>query len=396
MRQRCRRPQSAPASSILLDAPATQSPLAAQALLQGMARAGKPLVAVGQRGHRRLPTDGGASWKQASVPVSSDLTAVFFVDDEHGWAVGHDGVILHTADGGESWELQLYGRTANDLLIAAMERKVAAEPASEDAKKLLAEAQRFKEQGADKPFLDVWFADAQNGYAVGAYNLLVRTADGGKTWESWFDRTDNPKLFNLYAIRPAGGELFIAGEGGPRAEARRRGAAIPRVDRPLQRQLLRHDRRRIRGASPSACAATSTAATTAARRWTKVDAGLPASVVGGDPHRGRDHAARRRGGRVAASTDGGRTFASVALSAAMPLTGIADAGGGKLARRRAARRRGLRDARADPSHPQGRSTMAARHDRNRTDAGGPRSRGLRPQLGQPARAAGVQQPAARW
>ena len=197
-----------------LDAPATQSPLAARSLLQGVAKAGSRIVAVGQRGHVVYSTDGGASWKQASVPVSSDLTAVFFVDDKQGWAVGHDGVILHTADGGEKWELQLSGRTANDLLIAAMERKVAAEPASEDAKKLLAEAQRYKEQGADKPFLDVWFADAQNGYAVGAYNLIVRTRDGGKTWESWFDRTDNPKFFNLYAIRPAAGELFIAGEGG--------------------------------------------------------------------------------------------------------------------------------------------------------------------------------------
>ena len=68
--------------------------------------------------------------------------------------------------------------------------------------------------GPDKPFLDVWFADAQNGYVVGAYNLIFRTGDGGKTWESWFDRTDNPKFFNLYAIRPAAGGLFIAGEGG--------------------------------------------------------------------------------------------------------------------------------------------------------------------------------------
>ena len=97
------------------------------------------------------------------MPVSSDLTAVFFVDDKQGWAVGHDGVILHTADGGETWALQLDGRAANELLIAAMERKAAAEPASDDAKKLLAEAKRYKEQGADKPFLDVWFADAQNG-----------------------------------------------------------------------------------------------------------------------------------------------------------------------------------------------------------------------------------------
>ena len=125
-----------------------------------------------------------------------------------------------------------------------MERKVAAEPASEDAKALLAEAKRYKEQGADKPFLDVWFADAQHGYAVGAYNLIFRTDDGGKTWEPWFDRTDNPKFFNLYAIRPAAGELFIAGEGGLVLKLDAAAQRFRALDGALQRQLLRRRRRR--------------------------------------------------------------------------------------------------------------------------------------------------------
>ncbi len=30
-----------------------------------------------------------------------------------GWAVGHDGVVLHTSDGGESWRMQLDGNQAN-------------------------------------------------------------------------------------------------------------------------------------------------------------------------------------------------------------------------------------------------------------------------------------------
>ena len=42
------------------------------------------LVAVGQRGHVVLSTDGGTTWKQATVPVSSDLAAVYFVDGREG------------------------------------------------------------------------------------------------------------------------------------------------------------------------------------------------------------------------------------------------------------------------------------------------------------------------
>jgi photosystem II stability/assembly factor-like uncharacterized protein len=155
-----------------------------------------------------------ASLDAVASAVGADLTAVYFVDSKQGWAVGHDGVILHTVDGGERWELQLDGRKANELLIAAMERKVRAEPGSDEARRLLAEARRYREQGPDKPFLDVWFTDANHGYVVGAYNLIFRTADGGKTWEPWFDRTDNPSFFNLYAIRPAANGLFVAGEGG--------------------------------------------------------------------------------------------------------------------------------------------------------------------------------------
>src|SRR4029077_14681745 len=75
----------------VLDTPAQISPLASRSLLQAVTKAGSRLIAVGQRGHIVVSSDGGKTWKQASVPVSSDLTAVFFADGMNGWAVGHDG-----------------------------------------------------------------------------------------------------------------------------------------------------------------------------------------------------------------------------------------------------------------------------------------------------------------
>jgi photosystem II stability/assembly factor-like uncharacterized protein len=167
----------------VLDTPAARSALAPRALLNGLARAGERIVAVGQRGHIIYSDDAGQSWHQAEAPVSSDLVAVNFPTATDGWAVGHDGVVLHTKDGGQSWALQLDGR-------------------------------RLGERGAENPFLDVWFRDARNGYIVGAFGLALRTADGGAIWQPLNNEVENPKELHLYAVRGIGADVWIAGEQG--------------------------------------------------------------------------------------------------------------------------------------------------------------------------------------
>ncbi len=314
----------------VLDTPAQMSPLAARSLLQAVARAGERLVAVGQRGHILVSGDGGESWKQSPVPVSSDLTAVYFVDERNGWAVGHDGVILHSADGGDHWSVQLTGRAANELLVAAMDRRLAAEPASASARAFLKEAERFRDQGADKPFLDVWFADAANGFAVGAYNLLFHTTDGGRTWEPWFDRADNPKLFNLYAIRRAAGELFIAGEGGLVLRLDAAAGRFRAVPVPYNGSFFG-----VAEAGSSVVVfglrGNAFRSTDAGKTWSRLDVGLAASIVGAARTRRGVLLLADAGGRIAASDDGAATFRPVKVERPAALTGIADAGEGRLA-----------------------------------------------------------------
>src|SRR5215831_13888357 len=41
------------------------------------------------------------------------LHAVQFVDEKEGWAVGDEGVVWHTVDGGQSWERQPTGMQAS-------------------------------------------------------------------------------------------------------------------------------------------------------------------------------------------------------------------------------------------------------------------------------------------
>lgn len=179
-----------------LDTPAVPSALAPRVLVNGMALAGTRIVAVGQRGHILLSDDNGQHWTQSRVPVSSDLVAVQFATPLQGWAVGHDGVVLHSADGGLGWSRQLDGRSAAALLNPANAGTGA------------------DQVQVDKPFLDVWFRDEQYGYIVGAFNLILHTEDGGRSWQSWQDKVDNPMGYHLNAIRAIGNDLYIAGEQG--------------------------------------------------------------------------------------------------------------------------------------------------------------------------------------
>ena len=198
----------------VLDLPAKPSALAVRSPLIDIARAGERLVTVGQRGHILYSDDAGQHWLQAGVPLSSDLTAVFFPTASQGWAVGNDGVVLHSSDAGATWSKQLDGRQIGELLVRHYSALASAEPGNEQWPLLVAEGQRLVEQGADKPLLDVWFANDKVGYVVGVFNLILRTEDGGQSWTPFQDRTDNPQGFHLNAIASTGDALYIAGEQG--------------------------------------------------------------------------------------------------------------------------------------------------------------------------------------
>ncbi|MBK5396375.1 glycosyl hydrolase [Pseudomonas sp. TH39(2020)] len=197
-----------------LSSPAIQSEKALQGMFTGLASAGQRLIAVGQRGHIFYSDDSGVRWRQAEVPVSSDLVAVQFPTPTQGWAVGHDGVVLHSDNNGETWKRQLDGRQVGQIMLDHYQRQQAQQPDDAASALLVDEARRMIDEGADKPFLDVWFSDEKTGYVVGAFNLIFRTDDGGRTWVPLMDSTDNPGALNFYAMRAIGDDLFIVGEQG--------------------------------------------------------------------------------------------------------------------------------------------------------------------------------------
>jgi photosystem II stability/assembly factor-like uncharacterized protein len=316
-------------STDVLDRPAMKSPLASKKFLVGMARAGDKFVAVGPRGHIVVTADGGQTWTQAAVPVSSDLTAVWFASPTHGWAVGHDGVVLATADGGGTWTKQMDGRVANDVVLKDIQAKLAASPESEELKALEAEALRNVEMGADKPFLDVWFENETTGFVVGAYNLIFATSDGGKSWQSWFDRVPNPQFMSLYSIRPAAGGIFIAGEQGKFYRLDREAMKFDAVPVDYVGSLF--------GVVDAGDAVLTYGikgnlfrTADAGKTWAKVDSGLHGMIVGGVTLAPGVVILADQSGHLSRSQDGGNTFEPVQLPKAIPLTGVINAGDGKL------------------------------------------------------------------
>jgi len=314
----------------VLERPAMPSPIAAKRLLVAVTRVEERLVAVGPRGHIVVSTDAGESWQQAQVPVSSDLTAVHFPSAKLGWAVGHDGVVLASNDGGMTWSKQLDGRTVNELILADVKAKLAANPESLELQALVAEAERSREQGPDKPLLDVWFENERHGYVVGAYGLLLETTDGGQTWESWFDRAENPRFMNLYAIRPAAGGVYIVGEGGTVLKldpvARRFASVSVDYGGSLFGVADAGEAVLVFGLRGNAFRSSDGGAS-----WNRVDTRLPATIVSAARQDHGEIVLADQGGRIAISHDGALTFDLVPRRRTLPLTSIAYAGADRLA-----------------------------------------------------------------
>ncbi len=315
---------SAPVDPLQL--PSAASPLAARSPLFAIARAGTRLVTVGQRGHILSSDNNGASWQQADVPVSTDLVAVHFPSAQKGWAVGHDGVILHSNDGGRRWTRQLDGRQAAALLVDAY-AKTGNNPEADAA---LAEARRMLADGPDLPFLDVWFSDERNGHAVGAFNLIFTTRDGGAHWRPASDHADNPKSLHLYGIRAVGDEVYIVGELGlllrlDRASGRFRALPTPypgtwfgllATPDVLLAYGLRGNAWRSRDAGKS---------------WQQVDTGVLTGLTGAVLFGDSRIALVSQGGQVLVSRDKAASFQPVAGIKPQPIFGVSAAGANALA-----------------------------------------------------------------
>lgn len=327
-----------------LDTPARVSARAHRSLLAGVALAGKRLVAVGERGIAVYSDDGGASWRQARVPVSVMLTALQFMTPAKGWAVGHDGAVLATEDGGATWKRLFDGNQANQLMLdgargaadaarAAAGNAItgAAADALNAAENALGDIEAAAKFGPSRPLLAVWFRNEQEGYVAGAYGQLFRTTDGGKSWESLAARTGNADglHYNAIAVGP-GNTLLLAGEGGKVYRSVDGGNAWKVSDTGykghLYGVLAAGDVLVAYGFGGHAFRSADNGAS-----WQPLPKVVQRSLVGGAVQPDGSLLLVAQDGRLLRSTDQGRTFAMVQPQGGAPVAGVALLDGGKVA-----------------------------------------------------------------
>jgi photosystem II stability/assembly factor-like uncharacterized protein len=131
------------------------------------------LVAVGADGTIIKSEDGGETWSRKISTTYNHLNAVDFVTPSIGFACGNSGTILKTSDGGESWSAQA-SNTWSTLY-------------------------------------SIDFISPDNGWVSGYNRTILKTTNGGNTWISQYSTSVLTFLEEVKVVDQQ--KVFIAGWG---------------------------------------------------------------------------------------------------------------------------------------------------------------------------------------
>ena len=152
------------------------------------------------------------AWTRQRVGSLAWLHAVFFLDENRGWAGGSRGTLLATMDGGKSWQI--------------------------------------KSQPAPDVLRDIYFTDDQNGWLLCEANLydlkrrdeprtyLMQTSDGGENWKRINIPSADFEARLVRAVFSQGGRGWAFGEEGTIFTTRDFGASWTRLQSPTRHLLL--------------------------------------------------------------------------------------------------------------------------------------------------------------
>jgi photosystem II stability/assembly factor-like uncharacterized protein len=145
--------------------------------------------AVGEQGTVLSTVDGGRTWRSQRVGTRL-LSSVDFVDAEYGWAVEDGGTVLATSDGGHTWSGQAMPHKPNLSRVVATDRMHAWLLGTGESGSIVLGttdgatwSKLMTYQAGHWDYLaDLTFTDQRHGWAVGSKGAILATDDGGLTW----------------------------------------------------------------------------------------------------------------------------------------------------------------------------------------------------------------------
>lgn len=182
---------------------------------------------------------------------------------------------------------------------------------------------------AESPFLDVLFVNESRGFAIGAYGAFYVTADGGKSWTS--ERISEEDDFHLNQIaRSATGKLYIAAEAGAVYRSDDDGVTWTRLETPYDGSFfgvlpLEGDALLLFGLRGHMLRSEDGGAT-----WTAPETGTVAMLNAGVRLPDGTVVIVGLGGVVLVSKDGGRTVTLHQQHTRAGIQAVTEAGGGRL------------------------------------------------------------------
>ena len=214
---------------------------------------------VGEGGLIVHTADGGKTWKQQEVDTTGpgfriddlklDFKAVYFTNTNYGWAVGDEGLVATTDDGGKHWTLQRSGTSAMllDVYFAnSKEGWIVGEDSDVLYTKNGGKTWNRYEYVSEFMLNGVWFVNNSKGWVVGTHDRIFHTKDGGKSWREQSNRfegerdrmiNDNKQVFfisdNEGWIVGSDGSIFHTMTGGVNWE--RQDSRIPLINGPRPR-----------------------------------------------------------------------------------------------------------------------------------------------------------------
>ncbi len=132
--------------------------------------------AVGANGVILKTTNGGENWFSLSSPLPIQLNACYFINSQIGYVCGQNGTVFKTTNGGEDW-----------LILPT---------------------------GVSYDLYDIYFVSPETGFITAENSTVLRTYNGGANFDLLSVTPIIPYVLKGISVVLGGSHAFVVGEGG--------------------------------------------------------------------------------------------------------------------------------------------------------------------------------------